>query len=115
MERHGVFFVMQSFKSSPVVATNQVFASTPVPLKDNTSGDEVALLEIETEPLLAPTESGEKATLKVQVAAGTIICPLHKSGFKVNSPRVVSGSITRSAVPVLVTVTVWVLLMAPIA
>ena len=91
-----------------------VSTKTPVPLSETLLGDEAALLGMDTEPVLAVAEVGEKVTSNVQVPAGAIVALLQVLLLMAKSPLTLSMPIIKLAVPVLVKVKDLAALVAPV-
>ena len=71
---------------TPLERTRRVWVLTPLPVRETLSGLEAASEGMEAEPVFGPTESGEKVTLKVQVADGAIVALEQVSLLRLKSP-----------------------------
>lgn len=98
-------------------STNGGVASegVPYPLSETLSGEELALLGMETDPTFVPVEAGEKVTPKVQVSAGATVALVQVLLLNAKFPVMDRVPITRLAEPVLVTVKDFAVLVEPTA
>lgn len=87
--------------------------ASPVPLSATISGEDEKLPVMVIEPVLISLYLGLKTTSKVQVFAGAMIIPLHRSLDVAKKADADKVSITRLVWPVLVIVTVCAGLVVP--
>ncbi len=91
------------------------YGEVPVPLNGTLFGEEAALLGMETAPLLAAAEVGEKVTPNVHVPVGATVAPLQRLLVSANSPLLPNVPRIKFPLPMFVSVNVFVALVVPTA